>query len=298
VIATGGTWDRTDRPIYFLAGPDHHLHVGGPIHPYVLVALNELTLRDPAGDLERVLDTGAQVLLDSGVFAQATKHARRHHLGLYETLALPPEQLDGWDRLLGRYISLVKRFEHRLWGYVELDQGGRDRKRATRRTLEGHGLRPMPVYHPLSDGLDYLQELAEGYDRICAANLVKTPRAKRLPLLHSLVDARRRYPHLWVHLLGVTPDQDAFALDAGDSMDSSTWESTLRYPAGYKEHAAGRALPGTPTLPTNYKSRLGKGHSWAPDGMWKAVQMGAVGAAARHANWRHYRARLADLGLA
>lgn len=299
MIATGGTWDPTDRPIYFIAGPDHDvLDAAVAGHSYVLVALNELPIGDPVGKLNRILDTGANVLLDSGIFEQAMRHKRAHGLDLYTTLALPPEQLDGWDRLWPRYLKVVKACQDRLWGYVELDQGGRDRKRATRSRLHAEGLAPMPVYHPLSDGLDYFTELAEGQDRMCAANLVQTPWRARRPLLATLTALRQAHPTTWVHLLGLTPDQFLYALDAGDSADSSTWSRALRYTEGYREIAAGQ---GFGLLPVDFKHRLGnrKGQpGYDPlHGRDKAVSMSAIGAAGRHRNWRNYTHRLQELGL-
>ena len=55
---------------------------------------------------------------------------------------------------------------------VEVDQGGRENKIKTRARLEKMGLRPIPVYHPLNDGWDYFDYLAENYDRICMGNVV------------------------------------------------------------------------------------------------------------------------------
>jgi hypothetical protein len=248
--------------------------------------------------LHQILDTGAQVLLDSGVFELASRHKKAHVLDLYTTLALPPEQLDGWEPLWDRYLRVVKGCAERLWGYVELDQGGRDRKRATRARLHAEGLAPIPVYHPLSDGIEYFSELAEGQDRVCAANLVQTPWRKRRPLLATLAQLRVQHPSTWVHLLGLTPDQYLYALDACDSADSSKWHSNIRFAEGYREIVAGANVA---MLPVDFKPVLGNrkaSPSYDPTrARIKAIHMSAVGAAARQRNWRHHTRRLAELGL-
>jgi hypothetical protein len=295
VISTGGSWDPTDRRLYFLAGDLNDIRAAFRIHPCLLLAVNEIPVRDNLASLTEILDSGVQVLLDSGVFWLAQRHARKHDLDLYSTLALPPEELDGWDKLLDRYRTILHTFGDRLWGYVELDQGGRDRKRATRRMLEAEGLHPIPVYHPLSDGPAYFHELAQGYDRICAANLVNTrSRTRRVPLLASLAELKTSYPHLWVHLLGVSPDESFYAMDAGDSGDSSTWVGCLRFRDGYREQAAGRLFS---RMPTHFKYPLGSGHKGELYSRQRAVQMAACGQVARQANWRLHRGRLGDLGL-
>lgn len=296
MTATGGRWDPADRPIYFLAGDLHDIQAAAPIHPYLLLAVNELTQTRWRQEIQELLDQDTKVLLDSGVFWLAARHARRHQLDLYQVQAMPPEQLDGWAKLWDRYRAIVQTFGDRLWGYVELDLGGRDRKRATRQTLEAEGLRPIPVYHPLSDGPAYFDELATGYDRICAANLVNTrARSKRVPLLAAIAEHKASYPDLWVHLLGVSPDQVCMAMDAGDSMDSSTWSGCLRFRDGYREQAAGRLIPRR--MPANYKYPMGGCHPGKPYGRERAVQMAACGQVARHANWRYHRQRLHQLGL-
>jgi len=297
-LATGGSWDPADRPIYFIAGAEHDVIEGSALHPYVLLALNELPIRDPVGRLDSLLDTGAKVLLDSGVFWLAQRHKKAHDLDLYTTLALPPEQLDGWEELWPLYLKVVKACESRLWGYVELDQGGRDRKRDTRQRLHAEGLAPIPVYHPLSDGIEYFSELAEGQDRVCAANLVQTPWRKRRPMLATLAQLRVRHPGLWVHLLGLTPDQFLYALDACDSADSSTWLRNLRFSEGYRELAAGTTVA---MLPVDFKPVLGRRigtHGYDPTCARRTgALMSAVGAAARQRNWRNHTRRLAELGL-
>jgi hypothetical protein len=155
-------------------------------------------------------------------------HGKKHGLSFYEVLALPPEEIDGFEQLIDRYMDTVTALEPLLWGYVELDQGGPENKRRLRAMTEAKGLRPIPVYHPLVDDYAYFDELAGQYDRICMANVVVTPRPMRKRLLATLWERCRAYPHLWVHLLGYTPDDVTNAYPAA-SVDSSTFLGAVRW---------------------------------------------------------------------
>jgi hypothetical protein len=147
-----------------------------------------------------------------------------------EALAAPPEQLDGFDALFDIYVRTVQEYEQDLWGYIELDQGGAVNKRKTRARLEKLGLRPIPVYHPLNDGWDYFDELCTQYDRICFGNVVQASQQTRRHLLATLWERRRRYPDVWVHVLGLTPSELVIAYPVS-SADSSTFVGQLRYGA-------------------------------------------------------------------
>ncbi|MCC9309116.1 hypothetical protein LN042_18855 [Kitasatospora sp. RB6PN24] len=219
----GGAFDPADRHIYFAAGDSEH-------YPrYTLLATNDLLSEAQERRLVALLDVGHQVLLDSGIFWLTNQHKRQTGVSMDEALRLAPEQIDGFEDLYDRYVELVRRHGDRLWGYIELDQGGRDNKIRTRARLEAAGLAPIPVYHPLVDGWDYFDELAEQYDRICFGNVVQAPAPVRLRLLHTLWERHRRYPDLWVHVLGLTVNEWCMALPP-DSCDSSTWLGPLRWP--------------------------------------------------------------------
>src|SRR5262252_7964429 len=72
--------------------------------------------------------------------------------------------------------------------------------------MESEGLCPIPVYHPLGDGWDYLDELLDEYDRVCIGNLARSVPEVRTELLHTVWELVRRAKHrVWVHALGVTP---------------------------------------------------------------------------------------------
>jgi len=171
------------------------------------------------------------VLLDSGIFWLTQRHMRAHPgMTMDEALSLPPDEVDGFDWLWANYVALASEFEDRLWGYIELDQGGADNKRKTRAKLEALGLRPIPVYHPLNDGWDYFDELCEQYDRICMGNVVQARNPVRRHLLSTLWERRRRHPDVWVHVLGLTISEMLTAYPVS-STDSSGWVYALRYGA-------------------------------------------------------------------
>ncbi len=219
----GGAFAPADRHLYFAAGDSEHY----PHH--VLLATNDLLTAGHERRLVELLDAGHRVLLDSGIFWLTNQYKRTHGVSMDEALRLAPEAIDGFDDLYARYVELVQRHGDRLWGYIELDQGGRDNKIRTRARLEDEGLKPIPVYHPLVDGWDYFDELAQQYDRICFGNVVQAPAPVRLRLLHTLWERHRQYPDLWVHVLGLTVNEWCLAVPP-DSCDSSTWLGPLRWP--------------------------------------------------------------------
>lgn len=79
----------------------------------------------------------------------------------------------------------------------------------------------------------------------------------RLRLVHSLWERHRKYPDLWVHMLGMTPSQllNAFPYD---SADSSTWLNVVRW-GGYSERAMLKAFS---DLPRDFQYALGNREQW------------------------------------
>ncbi|WP_158884039.1 hypothetical protein [Amycolatopsis anabasis] len=236
MIATaGGRFDPHAAPIYFAAGES-------PIYPrHMLLAVNDLYHRSQENRLARLLDEGHVILMDSGIFNLTNEHKRTVGCTMDEALNLAPDEITGFDRLFDRYVELATRYEDQLWGYIELDQGGRDNKRRTRQRLHDLGLNPIPVYHPLNDGWDYFDELARGYDRLCFGNVVQANHPTRIRLLHTMWERRREYPDLWVHVLGLSASEWCLPCPP-DSCDSSSWLNSLRYPAVRTESAALRRL--------------------------------------------------------
>jgi hypothetical protein len=291
VIRTGGgTFDPTDRSIYFLAGYLKDLMQASQVHPYLLSAVNEFSGPTFESQIEAILDRGVKLFIDSGVFILAAEHARRHNISVSEAIATSPEHLDGFDQLWARYVSTIERFSDRVWGYVELDAGGRENKIKTRAKLEAMGFRPIPVYHPLSDGWDYFDELAENYDRICIGNLVGADDYMRARIVATVWERHRKYPTLWIHLLGFTPNETLNAWPV-DSADSSTWLAGRRWD-GINERADGHPFS---RLEKNLQYVLGSDAD-SDVGYLESDLISAYQATCQQRNWRAHLAEWSALG--
>ena len=258
----------------------------------ILRAVNDLMppdrRRNPAA--RRTSTRADLVLLDSGIFWLTNRHKRAHRMSMDEALTLAPEDIDGFAELEARYVQLVQRYGDRLWGYIELDQGGAVNKRRTRGRLESLGLAPIPVYHPLLDGWDYFDELAASYDRMCFGNIVQASAAARIRLLHALYERHRAYPDLWVHVLG--PDRVDMGLSVPpDSCDSSTWISPLRWLKARTETAM---LQRQGDLPDGVHLRVGDPYERGPT--WElSFGLCSDAVTATQLCWDHAAARLEEL---
>lgn len=230
MIKTAGTWDRQDWPTYFVAASLGALEWARPTITNMLVAVNELHEQKDIDRVASFVDEGKAVLVDSGVFWLSTQHAQKHGVTMDIALGMAPTEVDGFEELYANYVKLNTGFGDRCWGYIEIDQGGRENKMRTRAKLEALGLRPIPVYHPLNDGWDYFDHLAQNYDRICFGNVVNADMSVRKRLVATAWERRRKYPHLWIHLLGMTPSEITMAFPS-NSCDSSTWISGVRWGA-------------------------------------------------------------------
>lgn len=278
----GGRFDPSERPIYFLANKPQMFPFTMNVAPCQLIAVNELNQEADWRHLEELLaPPETRVLLDSGIFVLAMDHARAHDLRHDQALNLAPEEVDGFPALYERYVTAVRRYEDRLWGYVELDLGGAANKRITRGKLEALGLRPIPVYHPFGDGWDYFDELAASYDRICLGNIVQAKAATRLRLMYTAYERARAYPGLWIHGLGATANELVNAVPLG-SVDSSAWLGAVRW-AGMRERSAGASIG---ELPRHFQYTLKDAEQWQ-----KGIHIAAYDGWALGENWR---ALLAD----
>lgn len=273
----GGQYQPEDRFIYFLASNPVDLTIAKDFSKYLLIAVNEIDTPKTEELFNSLVGRGNTLFLDSGVFNLAMEHASRHKLSHDEALKVPISQVDGFAGLKEKYIRIVRQHEENLWGYVEIDLGGKDQKRETRRELEGMGLRPIPVYHPLNDGWDYFDELASKYDRICVGNIVQASRYVRLRIMATIFERRKKYPGLWIHLLGMTPNEWANAYPT-DSMDSSSWLAGVRWPDGWRERTCLKALDG---FSKKYVYILKDGESW-----YQAKCAAAMQCALNQRNWR------------
>lgn len=232
---SGGKFDPAERFLYFLAGSASQVYESG--HPNALVACNEIKTGRDLETLDRMCDE-RNVLLDSGIFNLAAKHAKRHNVDLVSGFAMAPEEIDGFEELFDRYATIAAHHADRLWGVVELDQGGLANKPRIRARIEEEvGITPMPVYHPLLDGWDYYDTIAADYDRIAVGNLVKASPPIRLRLVYTVAERAKAYPHLWTHLLGLYPNENTLAMPLRGSCDSSSWLTSLRWMPSWKAWA-------------------------------------------------------------
>ena len=274
MIKTGGSWDSSDRPVFFAACVENHLTLCAECHDYLLAAVNHM--EEKAGFRKEVfdaIDAGKKVFIDSGIFNLTQQHAEKHGITMDQALGTAPEDIDGFDNLFDRYCEIIGVLGDRAWGYIELDQGGRENKIKTRTRLEALGFNPVPVYHPLNDGWDYFDELASTYDRICVGNVV--------------------HPDLWVHLLGLTPNPWMNAYPMG-SCDSSTLAAGIRW--GHSRNETASALQPGPDLPRGfiYDRTTTRGHERGWD---SASRLSGVTAAFMHHNWRGLVNDYKDAGL-
>ena len=254
---SGGSFDPDANFKYFVAGDPARVastrdKVGvgdAPVvkHMNVLVAVNELESSSDFDLLDRMCDE-QNVLLDSGIFNLANEHAKKHQVSHDVGLSMSPEEIDGFEALWDRYADVATRFADRLWGIIELDQGGVAHKPRTRARIESEiGIVPMPVYHPLLDGWDYYDAIASSYDRMCFGNLVKASPPLRVRLIHTASERSRAYPHLWTHLLGVTPNENVIACAMRGSCDSSSWVTSERWAPSWRGSSMLRMVTDWPT---------------------------------------------------
>lgn len=240
----GGTFDPDEGPVNFVAATAHDAIDAVTLATHVLVALNELESPNQIKAFEDLLNTGRhKVFLDSGIYAINAAYMREHPEEKL-SMRIPPDEMPGFHELRAKYVETVKRYEDRLWGYVELDQGGYLYKPTTRAALEAEGVRPIPVFHPMIDPPEYFDFLASQYDRIC----VGVPRHQflRKRLYNTVWQRWQPFRHRlrWIHALGFSPSHLARALPFS-SYDSSTWAEPMRWGV-MREHADGKQFSQLP----------------------------------------------------
>ncbi len=296
VIRTGGgTFDPHEENVYFIASGDEQLAIAEEVHHHLLIAVNEIESSESLACLDRwTKDNRKRIFLDSGVFNLSMSYARNHNVSMDTALSLDPTEIDGFDKLWEQYVSLVLKYGDKLWGYIEIDQGGRENKIKTRARLEALGLRPTPVYHPLNDGWDYFDYLAERYDRICFGNIVKANASTRQRLIATAWERHRKYPNLWIHFLGLTPNQwlNAMPLNSGDS---SSWLHPIRWTV-YPSSCDGQQFS---EMGRGYRYLLQKdgGETHAENGSAKAIKLCGYKSRMDMLTWRRHMNDLISLGF-
>lgn len=203
---TGGSWSLKERgkffcPVDWTRPAVKHYVESSVGRRDILMAVT--TAPNPGEPEFGTFAKRHNLLLDSGVFALATATARENGLSFDEALQLHPSAIKGYDKNMAKYRAILDRLKDDLWGYVEVDYGGKEMKKAVRAELEEDGYAPIPVFHAGHDGWDYFRELDEQYDRICLGSLAQGSNAQRLEWLVRLAKERRHCK--WVHALGVTP---------------------------------------------------------------------------------------------
>jgi len=290
IIKTGGSkFNPSDRFYYFIACNVGLLPQASEMHDNILVAVNELAGTASVLAL-RELTSKCNVFVDSGIFNLTMEHARRHGVYMNNALALAPNEIDGFSDLFDRYVSVVREHCADAWGYIELDQGGRENKITTRTKLESMGLRPIPVYHPLNDGWDYFDYLVERYDRICFGNVVHADADMRRRLLATAWERHRKYPNLWIHFLGYTPNDSLNAMPI-NSADSSTWIAGRRW-GNFREYADGKNVGDVFDMP--YLTESDKD---SQRGYNKFTRVAAYQVHQQQSNWRNHMRRVQELGF-
>lgn len=279
---TGGVWDSKEKNVYFIASsPAYHAaNDVANFYDHILCAVNEIKNADDEQWIIDAVNQGKKLFIDSGVFNLTNHHARAHNMTMDQVLGMAPDELDGFDALFDKYTRIVKEIGEKAWGYIEIDQGGMHNKIKTRDRLHGLGFNPIPVYHPLVDGWDYFDYLAQRYDRICFGNIVQADTETRKRILATAWERRRKYPDLWIHCLGLTANEFCLGFPL-NSCDSSTWISTVRW-MQMPTRACLKVWDSVEEKVFRYDLDN------AEKGYKKTVQMSAVSCRADLSNWRHY----------
>jgi len=287
MIKTAGEQFKRGKHIYFIASHPNRLEAALGFNRHMLIAVNEIKSSSDEARVLKFIESGVTLFIDSGVFNLTNKHVRAHGCTMDEALGLAPEQIDGFAKLFDRYVEVCRSLGEKSWGYIEIDQGGMENKIKTRAKLEALGLRPIPVYHPLNDGWDYFDYLAERYDRICFGNVVQADGDTRKKLITTAYIRRMKYPHLWIHLLGVTPSELTHGCPSSSS-DSSTWLNAVRWSDSAREWACGKGVGG---FDRNMAYDL-TADSNSDHGSIKAVALQGMQAEMNGINWNNFLAHI------
>jgi hypothetical protein len=285
IKTAGKQFNPAERNLYFIAAGPVFLEEAVKVNKHMLCAVNELRSEQSIETCKRIMAAGVKLFIDSGVYALTNEHARANNCSMDMALGLAPDKIDGFQELYDRYVEVCSSIGEEAWGYIEIDQGGRANKIKTRAKLEKLGLRPVPVYHPINDGWDYFDYLAQRYDRICFGNIVQAEIAERVRLISTAFIRRQKYPHLWIHMLGITPNEILFSCPS-HSCDSSDWLSGVRW-GNVKETACGNAFGDfTESMVYPYHKR---------EFYFKLLRLLAYQAETLNRNWRRHTADLASL---
>lgn len=225
---THGTWSMNDAPVFFAAVIAAHFIAVTNQNQFLLVTAPDVERDEITEECFKYCTRGGRLMIDSGIFGIALAAAKRRGVDHNEGLRTPPEQIDGWSDFISSWKRCITVLGDACWGYVEIDLGGTEQKRKTRAALEAEGYRPIPVVHPITDGWDYFDELADTYDRLCIGNLVTSNEATRIDILRTVAERRRGRRVKWIHALGVTAGPPWLTAPT-ESCDSSSHATPLKH---------------------------------------------------------------------
>lgn len=226
MIQTDGNWDKSEKGIYFLALSG--VEAKRPAAPFrrQISALAELGVLKSSHDIERLVKIYKRVMVDSGVFSIVNAFAKRAGISFNEAFSQKLADIPKSDQFLRQYIDVCTAAKNcGAWGFVEIDLGGKDEKIKTRQLLHDNGLSPIPVYHPLVDGPEYLDYLIDNYDRICISNLVQSlPYTRSVLVSYAYRKIMEKPPEQrpYIHFLGVGASVQFLHFHLG-SCDASSW---------------------------------------------------------------------------
>jgi hypothetical protein len=285
MIATAGAqFNRKNLRLYFMAATNGAFPIMREMHGNTLLPIEEI--REPDSVLE-LMDDGVTVMIDSGVFSLVSRYASETGRDFDEVRALPLKEIPGYAMLYERYITVCETVGNESWGYVEIDLGSKEDKMKTRAKLEKHGLRPIPVWHPMTDGQEYFHYLAKRYDRICMGNLAMASSSVRKRLIATVHELKRGYPDLWVHSLGMSPNCILYACPT-ESCDSSSWGTPVRWTKSTSEWACGQLVSYFEHAAIAYQRDAEEGSEYSRD---KISRISAMQAHYMMENWRAYSDR-------
>jgi len=229
VKKTDGQWNVEDAGVFFTAMVNRNFNFidctkSGAMSKWVLISMPNL----PSKKETDALCKHGSFFLDSGIFGIANAHAKKMNLSHVEALLVKPSEVEGWDKFIKEWKTQVARIKNKCWGYVEIDIGGTDQKNKTRAGLQAEGFNPIPVVHPLTDGWDYFDAMANEYDRLCIGNLVQSNEHVRYEILKTVAERRVGKNVQWIHALGITACPLWFCFPT-ESCDSSAYANVLRF---------------------------------------------------------------------
>lgn len=250
---THGVWHISEANVFFSAIVMSHFKIVKDLNSWLLLSVPDICMSPDGVELVKAYSKGgSNLLIDSGIFGLAATAAKAKGISHVEGLMTPPTEIVGWDKFIGNWKSLISEVKNNCWGYIEIDLGGTKQKIETRKMLEADGFKPIPVIHPMSDGWDYFDEMANKYDRLAIGNLVQSNARTRYHILKTVHQRRQGKGVKWIHALGITASPLWLSAPT-ESCDSSALASCLMMsiPAHVSNAFQQREVPALPYMKKN-----------------------------------------------